>query len=168
MRTCPRCEQPLYTVDYEGVEIDACRQCGGEWLDAGELRQLIEVSEPGGEAEVAAARRARMPGVVLDRVRENLLCPVCRRPMTAFNYGGDSGIILDKCEQCGGIWLDAGELHKVLLTVAASGDDLKQDLARFAPQLQHVEDQEEVLADEDARHTYRAGASTLINRILDL
>jgi Zn-finger nucleic acid-binding protein len=33
--------------------------------------------------------------------------------MKKFNYAYDSNIMLDKCPECGGIWTDADDLHKV-------------------------------------------------------
>ena len=38
---CPLCARALKPVEREGVEIDYCPQCGGIWLDQGELNQLI-------------------------------------------------------------------------------------------------------------------------------
>jgi hypothetical protein len=42
---CPNCpETNLVLIDRQDVEIDHCPQCGGVWLDRGELDQLIERS----------------------------------------------------------------------------------------------------------------------------
>ena len=38
---CPRCGTDLSEHDHNGVKIDQCRNCGGMWLDKGEL-QIIE------------------------------------------------------------------------------------------------------------------------------
>ena len=38
---CPRCTGKLHAADYDGVEINRCDNCGGIWLDAGELEQII-------------------------------------------------------------------------------------------------------------------------------
>jgi Zn-finger nucleic acid-binding protein len=40
--TCPRCSNELRAQRREGVEIDVCRQCGGIWLDRGELDRLTQ------------------------------------------------------------------------------------------------------------------------------
>lgn len=38
---CPRCEKDLLRVKLEGgLQLDACRLCGGNWLDRGELESL--------------------------------------------------------------------------------------------------------------------------------
>jgi hypothetical protein len=39
---CPKCAAPLVEVHYHGVELDKCSECGGVWLDVGELEQVAE------------------------------------------------------------------------------------------------------------------------------
>jgi uncharacterized protein len=40
---CPAkdCECDMKEVDFENVKIDVCEKCGGVWLDAGELNQIL-------------------------------------------------------------------------------------------------------------------------------
>jgi Zn-finger nucleic acid-binding protein len=45
---CPKCGFQLDTIQFRGLAIDRCFHCGGTWLDAGELEQLIGHQEPGG------------------------------------------------------------------------------------------------------------------------
>ncbi len=40
----------------------------------------------------------------------NLVCPVCRGAM---NEVEKSGVVIDTCTQCRGVWLDRGELEKL-------------------------------------------------------
>lgn len=40
---CPKCGANLTTVDRDHVSVDACPECGGVWLDAGELELLQKV-----------------------------------------------------------------------------------------------------------------------------
>ena len=39
--SCPRCTGKLHSEVYDEVNIDRCDNCGGVWLDAGELEQII-------------------------------------------------------------------------------------------------------------------------------
>ena len=39
--SCPRCTGKLHSEVYDEVNIDRCDNCGGIWLDAGELEQII-------------------------------------------------------------------------------------------------------------------------------
>ena len=39
---CLRCQNPLRKRSRDGIEIDICANCGGVWLDRGELEKIIE------------------------------------------------------------------------------------------------------------------------------
>ena len=39
---CPRCDGSLRENKFEEVMIDTCDNCGGVWLDSGELEQLLK------------------------------------------------------------------------------------------------------------------------------
>ena len=38
---CPRCTGKLHEESYDDVSIDRCDTCGGIWLDAGALEEII-------------------------------------------------------------------------------------------------------------------------------
>jgi len=38
---CPVCKNAMITLELQEVEIDYCTDCGGIWLDAGELELLL-------------------------------------------------------------------------------------------------------------------------------
>lgn len=40
-RLCPMDYTDLVAVRHQGVEVDVCRNCGGVWLDPGELAQIL-------------------------------------------------------------------------------------------------------------------------------
>ena len=42
---CPRCGAKLEERDHHHVRIDECPECGGVWLDKGELQMLEHVSQ---------------------------------------------------------------------------------------------------------------------------
>jgi|SRR5215475_97087 len=39
---CPKCGGSLKERTFQKIEIDQCTDCGGIWLDAGELEQVAE------------------------------------------------------------------------------------------------------------------------------
>jgi ribosomal protein L37AE/L43A len=45
---CPRCGADLKERQAEQVKIDECGECGGVWLDPGELEQLRRVNSARG------------------------------------------------------------------------------------------------------------------------
>ena len=44
---CPRCDGDLKESKFEEVLIDTCDNCGGVWLDSGELEQLTKKEKSG-------------------------------------------------------------------------------------------------------------------------
>ena len=43
---CPKCGSKLQEIEQGGVKIDLCQECGGLFLDKGELEMILEVREP--------------------------------------------------------------------------------------------------------------------------
>ena len=98
---CPVCRLEMPAFEWQGIEIDVCFDCGGIWLDEGELEALAGR----GGAELLAESRPVRRG---PRRR----CLRCGRRMRRFRLGGEPGIVIDRC-RCG-IWFDHGELEQLL------------------------------------------------------
>jgi Zn-finger nucleic acid-binding protein len=106
---CPRCDTQMAGKTRLGVRMDTCFGCGGIWLDWGELPSLIrrapeEIREL--EAEIPRA----IVGDSVQAQRATLVCPLCYLPMVRQQYAYNSGVQIDTCLGCKGVWLDAGEL----------------------------------------------------------
>ena len=105
---CPVCNEPMVSYEFQGVEIDRCLECGGTWLDAGELELLVELAgldpRPLG-ARLREARRLR---------RGKRRCPRCPRRLQVIEIGEDRKIEIDRCPIEHGLWLDRGEMEAVI------------------------------------------------------
>ncbi len=148
---CPRCDAMLRPVEYDGVQIQVCPSCGGEWLYAGELQKIVEhhdeVFTPEEIASIAAVNKQIFTA---EKDDDALNCPACETvQMERFNYGDTSGIMLHKCPQCRGIWTDKDQLTKVEEVVDGWKADLNQDLARYGPVLQKIEVEEQKELDRE-------------------
>jgi ribosomal protein L37AE/L43A len=44
---CPKCGMKMVEVDYKNIKIDQCSECGGVWLDKGELEQVSVMEKKG-------------------------------------------------------------------------------------------------------------------------
>lgn len=137
---CPACESKLATITYEGVEFETCNTCGGCWLDADELGQIVRLREKRFTAEQRSAidTAGRIPGLPVESIERELTCPGCNASTGPINYGGDTGIIIDRCPKCRGIWLDVGELEHIQMLVEAWKDGLPEDLRSYGPLLDRV------------------------------
>ncbi len=104
---CPRCNEDLIIVEFQGVEVDHCLSCRGTWFDTGELELVTELAgaEPG-RLEAVLSQSGGQTG--------KLRCPRCRRRMIASTIGTNPPIEVDRCPAGDGIWLDAGELAAVV------------------------------------------------------
>lgn len=55
---CPKCGAEMSTTNMHGVEVEICPNCGGVYLDAGELDKVLEEKTRGGfSAALASLRR---------------------------------------------------------------------------------------------------------------
>ena len=84
------------------VEVDRCPGCQALWFDAAELDRF------------AAAHAQAPPGeaALPDRGIGGHACPRCwPQPM---DFVGWSGMLLDRCDSCGGLFVEAGELRRLM------------------------------------------------------
>jgi len=100
-RLCPKCRDKMHErpLGESGIKIDMCPTCHGMWFDRWELEGHLG----GPDSEIMPGGDAR----VIERP-----CPVCRAVMTNFTASGTE-VSVDMCEECKGIWLDAGELKRL-------------------------------------------------------
>ena len=165
---CPNCQSTLRAKRYEGVSVESCGSCGGEWLDAEELGNVVRIretrfSEPERRAIVESTT---ITGVSLRDVDRDLTCPKCGGSTDPTNYGGDTGIIIDRCTSCHGFWLDGQELEKIQMLVEGWDDQLPADLAEYGPKLRDVAAQ--VDKSDDASPSRVSFINSIINGILDI
>lgn len=169
---CPICKTTMQAIEYEGIAIESCRSCGGEWLDGDELDKVTSIREEKFSVEErrAIAESTTITGVKLKDVDRQLDCPGCGWPSEPINYGGGTGLILDRCMGCGGFWLDDGELEKVQMLVEGWEDKLPGDLSKFAGKLRNVEAKIDREDDVKVSRIPLVGRfiNTFINGILDL
>lgn len=161
---CPKCHQALNGVDYQGVHIETCPACGGDWLDAGELRNIVLARNMRFDEKECLALATKITGVKLTNLDRHLTCPKCGASTNPLNYGDDSGIIIDKCPKCDGIWLDRGELEKIQELVEGWDDELPDDLAKYGPKLRQIEAEEDRAL--QVHPSQVAFINTLINGIM--
>ncbi len=38
---CPKCGDELHTIHFREIDVDRCFNCGGTWLDQGELEKVV-------------------------------------------------------------------------------------------------------------------------------
>lgn len=72
---CPKCLNEQLVIHYKkGVEIDVCANCGGVWLDRGELLTIIKANRPSYE-EIKKVRNLKDLDKVFDFASNKLIDP---------------------------------------------------------------------------------------------
>jgi len=87
----------------ELVEVDFCSGCRGIFFDAGEASVWFEMAED--LPDLARSQAEARP--------TGLRCPRCGGTLSEVPYHAETDVLLDRCEGCGGLWFDAGEVPKV-------------------------------------------------------
>ena len=165
---CPKCDSSLTTITYEGIRLESCPGCQGEWLDDSELLQVTRAREERFDPQErrAVAEATKVKGVILENVDRDLTCPKCGGQTDPINYGGNTGLIIDRCTQCHGIWLDGGELEKIQMLVEGWEDGLDDDLAKYGKKLRDVA--RDVDRSDDCAPSRVGFVNAIINGILDV
>lgn len=87
------------------ISYDMCEKCGSLWLDAGELDKMAYKVD--GSIEYCEQDKENEPE------RKVLKCPRCDdSPLDKVRFL-ESDIFLHYCRNCGGFWLDGGELNLI-------------------------------------------------------
>ena len=163
---CVRCQIDLVPESYEGTEIDRCPRCKGAWLDAGELTKIVDTVALKIPAEVVRDTLAvAFKGVPQDEARSAERCPKCHAAMEAINYDYASGVILDRCPDGHGTWLDGGELEKVQAHHEHWVEEAKRSQGEWVEFARSVAGRRDDAADESRRRDQRP-TRYLVNTIL--
>ena len=112
----------MITLELEGVEIDYCTDCGGIWLDAGELELLL--GEPVKAKHLIDS--FKIDSMSAEKIRK---CPICGKKMQKIVIGSSKPtLLIDKCRRGDGLWFDKGELQDIFDRAELDKDNKIQKL----------------------------------------
>jgi len=93
------------------ISYDMCEKCGSLWLDAGELDKMAFQVQ--GSIEYCEQEKDKEPE------QKPLKCPRCDDSvLDKVKFLESDDIFLHLCRNCGGFWLDGGELNLIDNTLA--------------------------------------------------
>lgn len=110
---CPNCDVPMHERSYFGVRVDICDSCTGVWMDNGELAILAKQPPAALQRIIEEAKPAHATSSALWDTTPEMLCPNCCIPMQEQQYAYSSGIRIDVCNQCNGVWVGGGKLTNI-------------------------------------------------------
>ncbi len=137
---CPSCSRALHVLEIDTLppmHIERCDECHGLFFNPGELEAALEAQSPP-IAWIDTAQIGRI-ATDFDQPREVAYrpCPVCRELMGHRNFGGRSGVIVDRCGTHG-VWLQGSQLRRLAEWWRAGGRHLHQQDERERAQRQRA------------------------------
>lgn len=107
---CPACTKELtpYRDDVTALEIDSCFFCHGLWFDYNELRRFFTAPKLYNQFKLPQHNFR----VKLNDAPQQRNCSRCpSQPLVEVKL---DEVIVDECPQCKGIWLDSGEVARLI------------------------------------------------------
>ena len=133
---CPLCRKALKPLAYEGCTVHACETCGGEFVAGEDLATIVRTRHERFPETIAEQARARTPEFGVFCEARALACPACEHPMHTVNYSGDTGVCVDRCSVCAGVWLDREELERIQALLEEWHDRAPERIRAIAGQLE--------------------------------
>jgi Zn-finger nucleic acid-binding protein len=128
---CPVCKNAMITLELAEVEIDHCTNCGGIWLDAGELELLLGPPLRGAGLGNPEQAKKLLDSFKIDSHSAEVArkCPICDKKMQKIIVGTSKpALLIDKCQKGDGLWFDKDELQQILKTAQLDKDNKIQKL----------------------------------------
>ena len=102
---CPVCRLPLQSGLIEDETVCYCGRCRGFLAPMDAFGRIV-----GKRRSRHGSHEQRTEPFDPAELRRVLMCPDCGGRMDAHPYSGGGNAVVDACESCNLIWLDAGEL----------------------------------------------------------
>ena len=127
---CPKCNSELFTFEIDGMKLEQCNSCEGMWFDKEELRQVKDKAD---------ANLNWMDFEIWEHTdkfklgKQKYNCPNCNDVMEVLDYD-KTNVEIDYCKSCEGVWLDKGEIQKLIealeeeMLTKSSDDYLKSSI----------------------------------------
>lgn len=104
---CPKCAVLLQSKILETIPVDQCPTCQGIWFDEQELQAVLTNSH-----DLRGRKHGSSPDPSLNQ--KHGTCPRDSSDMLRAFSTTDARVVLDVCPNCGGLWLDGGELDRLI------------------------------------------------------
>lgn len=116
---CPDCRATLGQIDFRGIAILECPRCKGRWFP----RDALNAAKNRTDEDLRWLDFDPF-GKEADKFRvssKEKRCPEDLGKMESLTYE-TSGIVIEKCPRCRGIWLQHGEFEKIVKYLETEAD----------------------------------------------
>jgi Zn-finger nucleic acid-binding protein len=115
---CPGCRAQMVEIAVGDTSMLECPRCRGTWVDAPTFEHICASHE----AQAAVVHHNAPPSPRTTAEFRYRKCVACGTMMNRLNFGRLSGTVVDVCRGHG-TFLDAGELHAIVLFIQGGGLD---------------------------------------------
>jgi len=106
---CPVCGKRLAAASIDGQAVCYCAACRGFLTENATFGEIVRKRR----AESGSVSPVCEP-FVTEELRRRIACPSCQRRMDAHPYHAGGNAVIDTCDRCRLVWLDAGELTVIV------------------------------------------------------
>ena len=135
-RDCPQCRAPMESLNVghrSRFFIEKCTRCHGLFFDLNELHALLDDAvAPAYEINYPLLTAVGAASPAPARAAAYVPCPDCGKLMNRVRFGERSGVVVDRCRDHG-IWLEGGELRRLMEWKKAGGEVLERRQPAPAP-----------------------------------
>ena len=103
---CPICKKDLNDYLLKDVVYQRCGNCGGFWFDKDKLGQIKKQKDWFKVDTILKEAKLKV-------IHGELKCPRCSETLHILEYSHETGIKVNLCSKCEGLWLDSGELQAI-------------------------------------------------------
>ena len=103
-KKCPECKRNFSILMVNDIEVDACIYCSSLWFDSDELKSLTHLPKD-------------VPSDGMSSRSSKYDCPICENLMREHVFLKKSNILVDKCLDNHGVYLESGELKRVFVEI---------------------------------------------------
>lgn len=166
---CPIDGRELTMLEYEGALILSCDTCGGELVSGDALAHIVRNRQQVfGELWPQLVQHSRpVSGTPAKSVQRGLACPVCQAKMTTVNYFRTTDVLIEKCGQCGAVWLDQKELEQVQTLMEQWQDQAPGQLAAISQKLEQSRKRAAATGESAFAGSRFSFVNALVNRLMD-
>ena len=130
-RPCPECGTAMESVNVGNDQrffIEQCARCHGLFFDLNELQALLDDAvAPTYEINYPLLFTLQNESPMAIRKAAYVPCPDCSKLMNRARFGERSGVVADRCRDHG-VWLQGGELHRLMEWKKAGGQVLDRSV----------------------------------------
>jgi Zn-finger nucleic acid-binding protein len=108
---CPICKVNLNDAYIDDIPLFFCQRCQGLLIDQYVFRIAVDYLRSHSNQPPIEP-----PAFDAKELKRSLICPRCGLKMTTHPYGGPGNLVIDNCPVCHLVWMDYGEIKRVIRT----------------------------------------------------